>query len=333
MAQQKGISGSGMHVVRSPFLSSWWDRNSLPQALLPGTLTSKLPLGRKHYLYAGWTALFSLVTQPALPPTGMLAAPLYSLNWSSVHFSQVFITEKHDYKLQRIPLVCSVPVPSLGSGSRCINKVGSEAWKVPRHTLKSSYPDLHASSCITGFEALCWLMIWRGQGGGHRPRTIFPITLKDVTVQAASMGARAVDAHPQLLSPLPAKDWGSLWNVTLLLGWGIWGHWVHNWKWGFSFTALHPEELFLGLTFFSSPRIRWLRARMIKQLEKSKCGLDPWYLPKWGIWTEVSYEKNKAANVWSSVGLWGELWVVWCVNHLCRDTLCKTWYFIRRFPE
>ena len=53
----------------------------------------------------------------------------------------------------------------------------------------------------------------------------------------------------QVRSVFLAKDSGFLSMVTLLLGWGTRGHWVHNWNWGLSFTTLHPEKLFLGLTF------------------------------------------------------------------------------------
>lgn len=63
----------------------------------------------------------------------------------------LFCFEKHHYRLQGIPIV---PVPSLTSGSRHINHVGSKAWKGPSHTLKSSYPGLHGFSCNTGLEDL-----------------------------------------------------------------------------------------------------------------------------------------------------------------------------------
>lgn len=165
MTQRKGISGTGMHTVRSPFSDSWQDGKSLYQlfcCLAPWhpsshwtTSTASTLGGQNSFAFVTYSLFFQWYA----------SCSLYSLHWNSVSFFvRVYYSLKTiTIKLQGIPFVCSSSFSQFQvQAYHAATHVDSKAWKGPSHILKFSCPTLHESSCITGLEGLCSLEILQG---------------------------------------------------------------------------------------------------------------------------------------------------------------------------
>lgn len=178
----------------------------LATALLPGswplsfhwTTSAVSTLGGEHFLRLSPTSFSS---------SGMPAVSFDSLNSNSVSFLlNVY------YSLKTITTSCK------GSHLFCPNSFSQFwVWHIMLPHICEARPgkvsptfwNPHTLVCMN-LEALCWLEIYPG---GQKYFSYSSI--KDVTVRAASTVARVVDAHPWALSPLRARNWDSLWMVTL----------------------------------------------------------------------------------------------------------------------